>query len=324
MTARRYVTSVLLTALLIGCDGPQPSSGVAMTTQATRMPWKNGQVIRTAHYRIYSTVTDRELQEYLPGFMEAAYENYLSLTQLPPVETDAPLDMYVLGTRSEWAALTEHRLQEQAPLFLQLEAGGYCLNGVCVLWDLRSNSSTMAVASHEGLHQFFWRRLKHRIPMWAEEGLCTVAEGIDLYGNVVRFTPDRNVHRYNDLRKAIVQGYWVDLAELLSMGAADAISGRPLQATGYYGQVWSLILYIQTQPAYRSGFHRMLLDAQEGRLHEAVGMDADYMARMRHSGRNYNTLVAELMFRRYITEDLEAFERDWKRFAHELVDIPSR
>lgn len=318
----RYVAATLLTVCIAGCDGPQSSDGVSMFSDARRDPWQNGQVIYTSHYRIFSTVTSRDLKENLPGFMEAAYSNYLQLTNLPANDLSDPLEMYVMGTRTEWADLTEHRLQERAKLYLQLEAGGYCLDGVCVLWDLNTPIATLSVASHEGLHQFFWHRLVNRIPMWAEEGLCTVAEGIDIYGNNVRFTSGLKGSRYTDLRKAIIQGYWIELEKLLPMDGGDAISGPAHQATGYYGQVWSLVLYIKSKPAYREGFFRMLQDAQTGRLFEAAGLDVQEMARLHNGGRAYNRRVSEHVFRHYIADDLEAFEEAWLEFAKQLVDIP--
>jgi len=323
MIARRNLIIALLAVCLAGCDGPGPPAGVAMVTDARRDTWQSGEVIRTPHYRIFSTVTEPILKQNLPGFMEAAYDNYLSLTGLSANDPDDPLDMYVLGTRSEWASLTEHRLQEHSKLYLQLEAGGYCLNGVCVLWDI-GPMSTMSVASHEGLHQFFWHNLAHRIPMWAEEGLCATAEGLDIYENTVRFTPEKNVQRYTDLRKAIINGYWVKLEKLLPMDAGDAISGKPHRATGYYGQVWSLVLYIRSRPDYRNGFYRMLQDAREGRLHEAAGLTGQDMVQMHHNGRDYNKRVSERLFRHYITDDLAGFKQGWLRFAQELVDIPLR
>lgn len=317
----RYVAAALLTVCIAGCDGPQSPDGVSMFSDARRAPWQKGQVIYTTHYRIFSTVTSRDLKENLPGFMEAAHSNYLQLTDLPANNLSDPLEMYVLGTRAEWAALTEHRLQERSKLYLQLEAGGYCLGGVCVLWDLGTSSATMSVASHEGLHQFFWHRLADRIPMWAEEGLCAAAEGIEIYENSVRFTPDRNVQRYTDLRKAIIQRYWIKLEDLLPMDGGDAISGPAHQATGYYGQVWSLSLYIKSKPGYREGFFQMLRDAQAGRLHEAVGLSSQEMARLHNGGRGYNRRVSEQVFRHYITDDLVAFEKEWREFAKQLVDI---
>ncbi len=323
MIVRRYLIIALLAVSLAGCDGPQGPDGVAMVTDTRRDPWKNGEVIRTPHYRIFSTVNEPVLKEYLPGFMEAAYSNYLLLTDLPASNLDAPLDMYILGTRSEWADLTKHRLQERAELYLHLQAGGYCLDGVCVLWDI-GPTGTMSVASHEGLHQFLWHALANRIPMWAEEGLCTGAEGNDIYGSTVRFTPDRNVQRYTDLRKAIINGYWLKLEKLLPMAGGDAIRGRPHQATGYYGQVWSLVVYIRSRPDYRSGFQQMLRDAQAGNLYEAAGLGPQEMAQLRGRDKNYNKLISAHLFRHYITEDLAGFERDWRRFSEELVDIPIR
>jgi len=317
------MATTLLVFFLLGCRGAESIEGVSLTVDAQRDSWNGGQVVQTANYRIYTTVRDPMLNQYLPGFMEAAHGNYVSLTHLLPADSPQPLDMYVLGTKDEWADLTRHRLGDQAKLYLQLDAGGYCLNGVCVLWNI-GPIPTLAVASHEGLHQFLWGRLKDRIPIWAEEGLCTVAEGIDLYNNTVLFTPEKNVHRYADLRKAIIQSYWVGLDDLLQMNGADAISRKPGQSTGYYGQLWSLILYIRSLGEYRSGFHQMLQDAQDGKLYETIGMTADDINPMRQNPESFSQQLSISAFRHYISKDMETFEEGWREFAYQLVDIPSK
>ena len=180
----------------------------------------------------------------------------------------------------------------------------------------------MSVASHEGLHQLFAHRLADRLPMWLEEGLCTTAEGYAILGETVRFTPNRNVKRFNHLRNAIIQDYWIELPKLLPMDAGDAVAGQFVEkAVGYYGQLWALVQFIRSRPDYNAGMKRMFADAVAGRLHEAMGVPRPAFEQLRLRGRIYNRSVAEPFFRYYIDDDLEGFEIEYKAFARRLTQL---
>jgi len=317
-------TYILLGALVaaIGCEGQAPEPGTSMVAQVHRSTWDSpagpGEVMTSSHYRVFTTTRNPMLQQYLPGFMEAAYDHYLTLTRLSRSSHVGKMDLYVLATREQWASLTQHRLGPQSELYLQLEAGGYMLDGVCVLWDI-GVGATLSVASHEGLHQFLHHRLKQRIPMWVEEGLCATAEGMVLDGSAVRFTPAENPSRFNSLRDILVRGYWIDLPDLLPMDAGDAIGQHRGKATGYYAQVWSLILFLRSRPDYESGLQKMLNDAASGALLDEVGLSPASFGVMR--GRRYNRAVSIPAFRHYISDDLDGFEREWREFATHLAAL---
>ncbi len=291
-----------------------------MVTQVERSTWQSpfgpGELMQSPNYRVFSTTRNAALQQYLPGFMEAAYTHYLNLTGLDRNNHIDLLELYVLATRRQWAHLTQHRLGERSDVYLQLEAGGYMVDGVCVLWDI-GVTGTLSVAAHEGLHQFLHHRLKHRVPMWAEEGLCTTAEGFELDRDTVRFTPAGNASRYNSLHNVLAQDYWIPLERLLPMDAGDAVGQHQGRAVGYYAQVWSLILFIQSDPATRAGFQRMLRDASAGQLVQNLGLSVSQFPSMR--GRRYNRAISTPVFRAYISDDLETFEREWLAFARKLV-----
>jgi len=323
------VRSLLATLLLAsiglatGCRPAEPTrQGVSMLVRTAEAPWSSersqGRAITSRHYRLYTTSRNRALIAYMPGFMEAAYDNYLQLTGLSGTQTE-PMPIYLMATREEWALLTASVVGRQAQTYLSIQAGGYCYKGVCVFWDI-GGLGTMAVASHEGLHQFLAHNLRDRLPMWLEEGLCTTAEGYEILGSTVRFTPDSNISRFNHLRNAIVQDYWIALHELLPMDAGDAI-GRKFaeKAVGYYGQLWALVQFIRSRPQYEAGMKRLLAEAAAGRLHEALGVPAPALRRLRARGRIYNRTVAEPLFRHYISSDLADFDRQYKAFARQLT-----
>ena len=73
------------------------------------------------------------------------------------------LPMYILATREQWKSLSKHRFGDQADIVSNITAGGYSIKGVSAFWDI-GFVPTLSVAGHEGLHQFFYFRLQHRIP----------------------------------------------------------------------------------------------------------------------------------------------------------------
>ncbi len=320
-----FLLLVVVTALR-GCAPQTPAlTGTAMTTEVRRAPWQTGATagseLTTTHYRIFTTATNRTLVTYMPGFLEAAYRNYLDLTGLADRTGAPPMPVYLMGTRQEWASLTTSVVGEEAAgPYLSIQAGGYCYQGVCVFWDI-GVLGTFSVASHEGLHQFFYHRLRDRLPMWLEEGLCTTAEGYEVVADTVTFTPRRNNFRFTDLRAAIVQARFLPLEELLTTDSGEAAGGSHEQAVGYYGQLWALAQFIRSQPAYRAGMQRLLADAEAGRLHQALRTSPRELTALRRHGRRYNKTVSLPLFQHYITQDLAGFETEYKAFAMTLARL---
>jgi len=294
-----------------------------MVTAVKTTPWSagaNGRELTSAHYRIFTTASNRTLVAYMPGFMEAAYGNYLDLTGLADRPGAEPMPVYLMATRQEWVALTESVVGKNAGPHLQLQAGGYCYKGTCVFWDIGS-LATFSVAAHEGLHQFFYHRLRERLPMWLEEGLCTLAEGYQVNGDMVTFTVDRNIFRFTDLRAALVQSRFRRLEELLSMDSGEAVGGSTYQAVGYYGQLWALAQFIRSNDTYRRGMQRLLANAEAGNLHQALGMSPQELGNLRRQGKTYNKTVSLPLFRAYVSSDLAGFEKEYRAFAQKLARL---
>jgi len=285
-----------------------------------REPWNlggiSGSVLTTEHYRIYTTSGNRTVLRYLPAFMEAAYRNYLTLTGLTAPARPERMVIYVLASRPQWEAVTRRITGPQAGLYLPIRAGGYCYRDVCVFWDM-GNFSTFAIAAHEGLHQFLYRRLAEPLPAWAEEGLCVLAEGFGMSRSAVRFAPHSNSFRMANLRSLISAGRWQPLPELLATDAAERIYHSSALAPEYYGQLWALLMYIRSRADYRAGLGRMLADAAAGRLRSALKAPPA-MGR----GRAYLRAIAVPAFRLYIEPDLPAFEKRLRSYAAALAKLP--
>jgi len=312
---------------IAGCASePATPAGQPLTIKLQREPWSGphlaGQILTTDHYRIYATTNNSTLVNTLPGFLEAARRNYLQMIHLPERPAGKKLPIYMMANRQEWALLTENVISGGRDAVLSIEAGGYCHQGVCVFWDL-GGRGTYSIAAHEGFHQLLYHRLKDRLPMWAEEGLCASAEGYHMEGWTVRFTPDTNPMRVGNLRDGILRQQWLSMVELLPRDGLDAAGGTTERAVSYYGQLWAMSVFLRTNPAYRQRFRRMLADAEAGRFVKALGLPARTVAELRRQPRLYNRTVSEPLFRYYISDDLEAFEREYRAFAETLVDLGS-
>lgn len=317
-----------MAALPLACDmGVISSKGTGaeggLSLQGRRTPWSDarssGVQIDTQHYRIYTTSHNEPLLSVLPGFMEASFANYQSISGLDGGPAPGPAVSYIMGTRQEWADLTEAKFGKNAPM-LGIESGGYCHDRVCVLWDM-GGLGTLATAAHEGMHQFLAYRMKQQLPMWLEEGICTLTEGYEISKGRVTFTPGKNVMRFGALRRVLMTNQWTPTAKLLPMDAGDVVGKQAQDAVGYYGQLWALSLLLRTDARYRQGLENLMRDAQEGKLAAAAGMTPEQFELLARQGRAYNRIVSDKLFRQYISSDLDAFERRYKAFAQELAKI---
>lgn len=313
-------TVALLPALLAAsCGSAGPPAGAGSLSAGVRTsPWSfagiPGTQLDTRHYRIHTTSEDHDLLRALPGFLENAHRQYRLWTALPdPPPGAAPMVVYVLASRQQWAVMTRRVTGANSQTYLRIDSGGYCYRGVCVFWDL-GHFATFSVAAHEGLHQFAHHRLADPIPAWAEEGLAVLAEGFNITATSVTFTPQRNALRQGDLRRAMVRGGgWPPLERLLSSDAADHAGESP----DYYGYLWALMLFVRSEPRYRAGLERMIADAAAGRLRRALRVPEQM-----GTGRTYNRAVSVPMFRHYIDDDLGGFEARFRAFARKLAKLP--
>ena len=239
---------------LAGCSTTQLSDSPVERQEWTSPAGVKGEEILTPHFDLRVTATDKELLEYLPNFMEAAFQGYTEL--MPPAETPTDrLIVYVFGTRDQWAEFTTVTYPQQAWTYLHIHSGGYTdvPSATAVGYDLRRDR-TLSLLAHEGLHQYLARYFPQPVTPWLNEGLACQWEAFDLVGRHPIFTPRRNFLRRNDLREALTmkQGM-IPLPALLGMDAGAAIrqTGRPVRA--YYAQVWSLVLFLRESLQYARG-----------------------------------------------------------------------
>jgi hypothetical protein len=294
---RAALIVVLLLSLLAGCGGPKQRAPVPFETEPWTFANAPGYRVTTTHYEIYTTLRDQVLRDALPGFVEAAYENYARL--VPPAHADAQrMKVYLFASRGQFEAFTRRFTGPRARVFLQVRNGGYSERGVSVI-EYVAHEITFPLFAHEGFHQYLYHYVNARIPAWLNEGLAVYCEG-QRWGaqGIKEFDPWYNPMRRNDLAAGLAGNRLYKLRRLLETDAGRIIAGSNQAVATYYGQVWALLLFLREGAGgkYAAGFQRLLNSLN------AVGSQRPVLS------------PGEDLFRNYISEDLDTVEREYLDF----------
>lgn len=340
MTPSRPITIALsctLMAMLTGCsssarqgDDVQASPGalapaparVAIDVLSTD-DWKYagapGSVVRTTHYRIFSNASSHALRERAPAYLEHALAHYRSALGPLPLPT-VRLDTYLLDNRTHWAALTRQLMGEQAETLLKIPRGGYASRGVGVFFDI-GLYDTLAIAAHEGWHQYTQRAFRESLPVWLEEGVASYMEGHRWNGVTPHFLPWANIERFDQLRRAHNTGSLMPLSQLLGSRPQDYLGDDGERILTYYAQLWALTHFLAEGESgrYAPALRALLADAAGGRLRQEVA------ARLgdREAGM-LATRIGPALFLAYFNIDLPVAERQYAAFLDAIVRTGSR
>ena len=126
---RGWISSGLLLGLVAfavcGCSSHDEA------IQFTEEPWSfrkiSGTKLSTEHFDIHSTLRDHQLQQALPEFLEAAYDQYSTLLPPPASGEGKRLQTYVLNDRSQWDLYARTNFPGQYPVFRKISAGGFAV-----------------------------------------------------------------------------------------------------------------------------------------------------------------------------------------------------
>jgi hypothetical protein len=286
---------------------------------------RTGQRIRTPNYEIHTTIRYDQVVERLPLFMEAALQHYRSaVMDLPP--PPSPMQSFVFHDRDEWEAKTVEVIPRQASQLRGLGRGGFSTRGIAVLyyldWSGRSRD-TLAIAGHEGWHQYTQTTFRDQLPLWLEEGLATYMEG-HRWGrsdSPPEFDPRRNWERWSALRSVIRRDRLIPLRELVSKSPQEFLAEGKGDLLTYYAQVWALTRFLVEfeDGKYRPALERILGDAVDGTLHRTVVRSPRVAAAGGRARSVMRSRVGPWLLLAYVTEDLGAFEREYAQFSRDLV-----
>lgn len=302
------------------------ASGALSAADVSRTPWGfadvAGQLITTPHYRIYTTVDNAYLLDQLPGYVERALSHYTSAVAPLPMPEE-PFETFLLGTRKQWEAKTRQILPDQAKTYLNIGRGGFSTRGIAVLYDIDvfGASDTLAIAAHEGWHQYTQQVFKHPLPVWLEEGIATYMEGHSGFrGQTPRFLPWKNRERFDTLRNASRSGKLISLTELLRRSPQSFLESSSDELLRYYAQVWALTHFLVEGEGgrYHDGLADLLQDGANGRI--AGRLQSSGLApAQRRRGMAVLTKLGTLVAETYFNPNIAELEAEYARFIEAVT-----
>lgn len=299
LAPRHFITSLLVLA-----TGALP--GVCFA-QKGRLKAKLGELnvrVRTEHYELAGTVSDRVLQEY-GQMLESIYREYAAgfselvgsapapepkprrgkkaATQAAPgagepkeseqsqtgPEAERRFRVLVFGTEVEY--------QEFGADFLaggsEFTTGKFIASlEALLIADQGNPDSTRRILFHEAFHQFMHRFIKDP-PVWLNEGLATYYGYAEVGPGGLRFD-NPSTGRWKLVRKLIDKGQALPLWDVVRAGRKEFYDKTPVKVSGfddlarrhlYYAEAYTLIHTLLADATGRERLRNYVRDlAQDG------------------------------------------------------------
>ena len=226
-----------------------------------------------------------------------------------------------MNNRPQWEAVTKQLMGDQADTLLKIPRGGYASRGFGVYYDI-GLFDTLAIAGHEGWHQYTQRVFKDQLPVWLEEGVATFMEGHRWEENTPIFKPWANVQRFDQLRTAANKSGLLPLPDLLESRPQDFLDQTDDKVLTFYSQIWALVHFLNEGEGgkYRASLRVLLEDAAQGRIRQTLaarlGERAASSALVQRTGPG--------VFLAYFSEDLDAVASEYSAFLQQLVQTGAR
>jgi len=278
-----------------------------------------GLKLTTAHYEIYTNLLDPLMLSQVPGFVESAYRGYQS--QLPkPIETSAPLTIYLFANRQQWEVFTTDFTGPQAQMYLKIRAGAYYVNGACVAYNI-GRERTFSSLGHEGWHQFNSRLFKYRLPSWLDEGIAMQFEITEYDKGFFTFTPDRNGYRLGSLKQTLLKDKIIPLKTLITLNPGEVVTENDDAVAAFYSQAYALIRFLREDDYGKrlAKYQKLLFDGLNGQwplAQEDMIIAADRNIPITV---NWNHEIGKVLFEHYIDSDYEKIEKQYLIFCRKIT-----
>ena len=223
------------------------------------------------------------------------------------------MECYLFQYRNEWAKFTERHTGADAPIYLQINRGGYTFGDKYVAFFI-GDLQTYSVAAHEGWHQYVARHFKHRPPPFLEEGLACLFEQVKWDRDLPRWDLTTNPNRIRGLRNASRSDKLLPLRQLIAMHAGQVVNQTSFEVEAFYAQNWAFARFMWDAEGgrFRPALQRLLADAAAGRLYR------DNIPRMPGST-EWDPDSAGPLLERYLDMPLPEIDRAFRAYVRKLV-----
>jgi hypothetical protein len=284
---------MLISALLIGCSSqaprdillgsidqsPPPPCGEAAVIEPWTCMGFDGLCIRTKRWDICTTIMQPTLHARLPVALEAALATMRAELDTPDFKLPEPrqtMTTCLLSDRRQWSNLAKAILPAQAIAMQGLGRGGFTSQGVALLYDIDQRShcrDTMALALHEGWHQYAQMALPGQLPPWVDEGLATVMEGFRLLPDDLEIDHAANRQRQRRAWWMLRRGRMKPMSDFAADDPHAAMDRGQSALLDYYGQAWAIMRFMLADPDRASHVKAIVEAAAVGRDMPSGGLD---------------------------------------------------
>ncbi|MGD1278804.1 MAG: hypothetical protein ABR964_16445 [Tepidisphaeraceae bacterium] len=292
-------------------SGPQMLASVSVEPAASAGPEVT--LIRTQHYRIYSTIQDHpELLQRVGQLMEGAFSLYRTMAPGVPA-TDHPMQGYLFADRVQWEQFTRGHAGPDANIYLKISRGGYTIRDWYVAYYI-GDIGTCSVAAHEGWHQYVNRHFKGRLPPFLEEGIATMFEDIEWSDSLPRWNLSVNPTRALSLRKVMDARETFPLEKLMTLHAGDVVNLSGIRIEAFYAQDWAFARYLWEgeNGKYRPALQQLLTDTASGTVFDPTGS-------LRRSYLPWNPRGVGPMLEHYLHQDLAVTAAGFQQFMSKIA-----
>jgi len=240
--------------------------------------------LSSRHWDICTTIRIPTLCQRLPQAMEAALAHMretLSGPELTLPCPQGPMTTCLMSDRRQWSNLAKVLHPEHAEAMEGLSRGGFTAKGVALLYDIDRREhcrDTIALALHEGWHQYAQMALPAPLAPWLDEGLATVMEGYRLTVDGPVIDHDANRQRKRRAWWMYRRGRMPSVEALLADDPHAAMARGRSALLDYYAQAWAFMRFMLADPQRARAVRLVLAAAAEGRQEPIVMPPGDLNA----------------------------------------------
>lgn len=281
-----------------------------------------GTMLRTPHWRLFTTSTRQTMRQRLPAFVERALDHYTSALGELPRPSRSP-EIFVFSSRAQWESMTRRLMGEEADTYLRIQRGGFTSRGQSVLWEIGPRD-TYTMIAHEAWHAYTQTTFKEPLPVSWEEALSTYMEGFrfDFAKGEATFRPWANMERFDRLREAHAQGRLLPLAEWQRATPQRLMERSPALALDFYAQGWAVVHFLNEgqEGTHAAALRELVSDAARGgtaaKIREQLGGRAAGAYTSRRAGVD--------LFKVYTGAGAEELDAEFTAFVERVVRSGAR